>query len=366
VAERSDLLLSILPAAAAVEQVVCGPHGTLTALRPGTVHIEMSTVDVAAKGRIRDAVRERGGDMLDAPISGSPGMVGPRLATTFASGDPASIERARPVLDAIAGPWVHTGEFGTGAAMEYVASMLLAAHTVAAAEALAFARRAGLDLVQAQSTLDKSIAALAILAQRGPVMRPDPRPDRRSGVHSGRDTMNWSLATYRRTDTIGLAVLRADGSLVEPPDLKQWASAVELLDDWARAEPVLRGLDIDAAPVIEHDALLAPVRWPRKVICAGVNYRRHVAEMGGTGLSDTTFDRDIDFRGDRFTERITLAQPHRVVFTRIAGPVLGTFANGSAAEQEYADAMTGDYLKAVGATLNAMRRLSEEPAGAPA
>ncbi len=99
--------------------------------------------------------------------------------------------------------------------------------------------------------------------------------------------------------------------------------------------------------------------------------------------SDTVFDRDIDFRGARFTERITLEKPHRVTFTRIAGPVLGTIANeiegadddlalrfsfalvvvgvegGSAAEQEYADSMTGDYLKAVAATLNAMRRLAE-------
>ena len=98
-------------------------------------------------------------------------------------------------------------------------------------------------------------------------------------------------------------------------------------------------------------------------------------------LSDTTFDRDIDFRGDRFTERITLEKPHRVTFTRIAGPVLGTIANeiegggsdiqlrfsfalvvtgvegGSAQEQEYADSMTGDYLKAVAATLAAMRRI---------
>ena len=39
------------------------------------------------------------------------------------------------------------------------------------------------------------------------------------------------------------------------------------------------------------------------------------------------FDRDIDFRGQRLTERITLEQPHRVIFTRIAGPVLGTIAN---------------------------------------
>ena len=99
--------------------------------------------------------------------------------------------------------------------------------------------------------------------------------------------------------------------------------------------------------------------------------------------SDTIFDRDIDFRGERFTERITLEHPHRVTFTRIAGPVLGTIANeiegpddylrlrfsfalivegvegGSAQEQEYADSMTGDYLKAVAATLNAMRRIAE-------
>jgi len=99
--------------------------------------------------------------------------------------------------------------------------------------------------------------------------------------------------------------------------------------------------------------------------------------------SDTVFDRDIDFRGERFTERITLEQPHRVTFTRIAGPVLGTIANeiegpdddlklrfsfalvvegvegGSAREREYADSMTGDYLKAVAATLNAMRRIAE-------
>src|SRR6185437_670917 len=98
-------------------------------------------------------------------------------------------------------------------------------------------------------------------------------------------------------------------------------------------------------------------------------------------ISDTVFDRDIEFRGQAMTERITLEEPHRVVFTRIAGPVLGTIANeierdgdalylrfsfalvvggvegGSQAEREYAEGMTGDYLKAVAATLAAMRRV---------
>jgi len=171
VAAHADVLLSILPDAHAVEEVVCGEAGTLTTLKAGTVHIEMSTIDVDHKSRIRDAVRDRGGDMLDCPISGSPGMVAPRLATPFVSGEPASVDTVRPVLDAISGAWVYTGPFGTGAHLKYVANLLLAAHTVAAAEAMVLARRSGLDLELVQRTLDNSIGASAIWKQRGPVMR---------------------------------------------------------------------------------------------------------------------------------------------------------------------------------------------------
>ncbi len=171
VAAQSDVLLSILPDGRAVREVVCGENGTLTTLRPGTVHIEMSTLDVDDKARIRDAVQGGGGDLLDCPISGSPSMVAPRLATTFASGEPASIDSVREVLDAISGPWVYTGVFGTGTRMKYIANMLVAVHTVAAAEAMVLARRSGLDLELVQRTLDSSIAASAIWKQRGPLMQ---------------------------------------------------------------------------------------------------------------------------------------------------------------------------------------------------
>jgi hypothetical protein len=100
--------------------------------------------------------------------------------------------------------------------------------------------------------------------------------------------------------------------------------------------------------------------------------------------SDTVFDRDIVLRDQPHTERITLQEPQRVVFTRIAGSVLGTIANeiegedddlhlrfsfalvvtgvepGSAEEQEYADGMTVDYLKAVASTLDAMRKVAAQ------
>jgi 3-hydroxyisobutyrate dehydrogenase len=170
VAAQSDVLLSIVPTADDVEEVIAGPAGTLTALRPGTVHIEMSTIDVDRKARLRDTVQSKGGDLLDCPISGSPGMVAPRLATTFASGDKDRVDQVHAVLDAISGPWVYTGPFGTGARLKYVANLLLAVHTVAAAEAMALARRSGLDLELVQRTLDNSIASSAIWTQRGPMM----------------------------------------------------------------------------------------------------------------------------------------------------------------------------------------------------
>jgi 3-hydroxyisobutyrate dehydrogenase-like beta-hydroxyacid dehydrogenase len=170
VAASADVLLSIVPAAEDVEEITGGPAGTLTALKPGTVHIEMSTIDVDRKRRIRDAVQAKGGDLLDCPVSGSPGMVAPRLASTFASGERTSVDQVSAVLDAISGPWVYTGAFGTGARMKYIANLLLAVHTVAAAEAMALARSGGLDLDLVQRTLDNSIASSAIWKQRGPLM----------------------------------------------------------------------------------------------------------------------------------------------------------------------------------------------------
>ena len=93
--------------------------------------------------------------------------------------------------------------------------------------------------------------------------------------------MTWSLASYTAGGAEGFGVLREDGTLVGPADLKRWSSTLSLLEDWPAAEAVLRDLDVAHAPVIEYDALLPPLRWPRKVICAGVNYRKHMREMGG-------------------------------------------------------------------------------------
>lgn len=103
---------------------------------------------------------------------------------------------------------------------------------------------------------------------------------------------------------------------------------------------------------------------------------------------EDVFDRDVVYRGQAFSERVTLLPQRRVVFTRTAGPVLGTIANeiegegeglhlrftfalvpvdldpGSREEREYAEQMTDAYLGAVTSTLAAVRRMATEPAPA--
>jgi len=92
--------------------------------------------------------------------------------------------------------------------------------------------------------------------------------------------MTWSLASYTAQGGEGFGVLREDGTLVAPTELKRWSSTLELLEDWPAAQAVLKDLNLAEAPSVEYDALLPPLRWPRKVICAGVNYRKHMREMG--------------------------------------------------------------------------------------
>jgi 2-keto-4-pentenoate hydratase/2-oxohepta-3-ene-1,7-dioic acid hydratase in catechol pathway len=98
--------------------------------------------------------------------------------------------------------------------------------------------------------------------------------------------MRYCLVTCRNDGEVGLGALQKGGEVVAPPELKQWASMLEMLDDWPRAVAVLAGLQLRDAPRLRDAQLLAPLIWPRKVLCAGVNYRKHVREMGGEVTGD--------------------------------------------------------------------------------
>jgi 2-keto-4-pentenoate hydratase/2-oxohepta-3-ene-1,7-dioic acid hydratase in catechol pathway len=98
--------------------------------------------------------------------------------------------------------------------------------------------------------------------------------------------MTFSLVTYREDGEARLGLLstrqnQPAAELLAPPELKRWATMLELLESWPEAAAVLASLPLEDAPRAERGELLTPIIWPRKVLCAGVNYRKHVKEMGG-------------------------------------------------------------------------------------
>ena len=93
--------------------------------------------------------------------------------------------------------------------------------------------------------------------------------------------MTYALVTFTDGAEIRLGVRRSDGRVVAPPELKQWATMLDLLDNWEQAVGVLSAMSFADAPIVEDAELLTPISWPRKVLCAGVNYRKHIREMGG-------------------------------------------------------------------------------------
>jgi 2-keto-4-pentenoate hydratase/2-oxohepta-3-ene-1,7-dioic acid hydratase in catechol pathway len=98
--------------------------------------------------------------------------------------------------------------------------------------------------------------------------------------------MTFSLVTYQDGGEKHLGVLLTDGTLLAPPELKRWQHMLDLLDNWTQAAEILSTMSLTGPPVVEPYELLTPISWPRKVLCAGVNYRKHIREMGGAVPGD--------------------------------------------------------------------------------
>lgn len=95
----------------------------------------------------------------------------------------------------------------------------------------------------------------------------------------------WSLATVATQGTQRVAALRPDGVVVAVPVLGNAGDLVAVLDRWDEVRGVLESFDPWTAEVVGPVELLAPLRYPRKVLCSGPNYTDHLAEMGERGLA---------------------------------------------------------------------------------
>ena len=143
---NTELVMYSLSNDEAVEEVVFGPNGILSAINQGQIAIDMSTVLPATSLREQEAYAKRGVDFLDAPVFGSKNESANAKLWIMAAGDKSIFEKVKPVLEHLGQTVHYFGKNGNAAAMKLVGNLIVALEMEALAEGLVLAQKAGLDL----------------------------------------------------------------------------------------------------------------------------------------------------------------------------------------------------------------------------
>lgn len=167
VAASTTVVITMLPGPREVEAVVAGDGGLLDLARPGSLIIDMSTIDPAVARQLAERASAEGVDLLDAPVSG--GASGARDATLsiMVGGSRAAFDRALPLLRALGQTVVHCGPSGAGQVTKACNQLVIAAEIQAVAEALVLAQAAGVEPALVRQALLGGYAASRVLEVHG-------------------------------------------------------------------------------------------------------------------------------------------------------------------------------------------------------
>jgi 3-hydroxyisobutyrate dehydrogenase-like beta-hydroxyacid dehydrogenase len=200
-AAGAQVVLSSLADDAAVGAAYTGGDGVVAGLQPGAVVCEASTIDPGTVRRLRPLVEDRGASLLDTPVSGSVSTVEAGQLTIMVGGDPAVLERVRPVLDPLAKHIFHVGDLGSGAVMKLTVNSVLHGLNLALSEGLVLAEKAGVD----RATAYEVFAASAVAA-------PFVHYKREAFEHPGRPPVAFSLDLVAKDLDLVLALAAQAGA----------------------------------------------------------------------------------------------------------------------------------------------------------
>src|SRR5687767_15691047 len=145
VAEQANVVITLLPGADILHEVITAPNGLIAAGNPKLIVADCGTFEIAGKERCRAALEAAGIAMLDCTISGTGAQAQTGDLVVYASGGESPYAACLPVFSAFARASHYVGVFGNGSKVKYIANLLVAIHTAATAEAMVLAQRAGLD-----------------------------------------------------------------------------------------------------------------------------------------------------------------------------------------------------------------------------
>ena len=167
-AEESEIIITIVGFPADVESVYLGDGGIVANAKAGSLLIDMTTSSPDLAVRIYDEARKKGSQSLDAPVSG--GDIGAREArlSIMVGGDAEAFERAKPAFEKMGKNIVLQGRAGSGQHTKMCNQIAIASGMVAICEAMAYAKRSGLDPVTVLKSIESGAAGSWSLTNLAP------------------------------------------------------------------------------------------------------------------------------------------------------------------------------------------------------
>jgi 2-hydroxy-3-oxopropionate reductase len=163
VAKRSEIIISLVSTEAQTDDVVSGAGGVLETLRAGSIFVTGSTLGPAPARRIAQVLAHKGGETLDAPISGGYLAASEGTLSLMVGGKPEILARAQPVLRAFARDITHTGDVGTGQTAKLAHQLVFSLNVMALLEGLALGAAGGVAPEALKQVLKQGLANSAVL-----------------------------------------------------------------------------------------------------------------------------------------------------------------------------------------------------------
>jgi 2-hydroxy-3-oxopropionate reductase len=163
VAQKSDIIITMLPDSPQVREVVAGEDGVLEGIHEGALLIDMSTISPVVTKELAQAVKEKGASMLDAPVSG--GDVGAIEGTLsiMVGGDEDDFQRAMPLFEAMGKTITHVGPTGAGQVVKAANQVVVALSIEAVSEALVLGSAGGVSPEKVLDVLSGGLAGNKVM-----------------------------------------------------------------------------------------------------------------------------------------------------------------------------------------------------------
>jgi len=167
VAGQCDVVITMLPDSPDVQQAVLGPDGVAEGISAGMLFIDMSTIAPGTARNVYEALKAKGVESLDAPVSG--GEVGAKGGTLsiMVGGTEAAFQRAKPIFEVMGKNIVLIGEPGAGQVTKACNQIVVGVTIQAVSEALILARKSGVDPARVRAALLGGFAQSRILELHG-------------------------------------------------------------------------------------------------------------------------------------------------------------------------------------------------------